>query len=620
MDRIERIRVTKRTQDGPGSRSHGRRWWLPTAAVALVGGVVAWLNQAPWWGWLLVAATVAAAALLSRTWQRRRWFVRGAAWVGVAALTGGVALAAGPIVGTRTLDGPHTDPVTTAQGDVVGVRDPSGVDAFAGIPYAAPPVGDLRWEAPQPAPARSETLVADDFGTSVVQAEPSFVTRAGTRVLDLPLEQTLLGGYATDEDSLRLNVWRPSEAPPAPLPVLVYLHGGAFVAGSGALPAYDGTALAATGRAVVVTINYRLGVFGFLDSTALAGDALGGETPGNQGLLDQLAALQWVHDNIGEFGGDPGQVTVAGESAGSGSACILGVSPLATGLVHGLIGESGGCLGSAGDRDGGDLYDDAEHAREAARGLSDALGGATLAEMRAMPAERIAKAAAAEDLTTHWWPVVGDAVLPDTPSAIYEAGQQNDVPLLLGSNADETSLDLISGVDSDPATWAREARDEYGDDADEFLELYPGGDEEEVVESRIRSGTDQSMTAPMRKWGLTAAGSGTSSVYPYYFTRVPPDPDLERFGAYHGSEVMYAYGNLGADGDIDYTTVDRRLESEMTGYWLDFVTRGDPNGADRERWPTLQEAPESVLELGDVTSVTSRPSAEAVDFWLRREG
>ncbi len=324
--------------------------------------------------------------------------MRGLAWVAAAGLVGGVALVAAPLPGTRLLLGANTDPVATEQGDVIGVRDASGrVETFAGIPYAAPPVGDLRWEAPEPAPARSEVLVADDFGTSVIQSEPTFITRAATRLLELPLEQTLLGGYATDEDSLRLNIWRPVDAPSAQLPVLVYIHGGGFASGSGALPAYDGTALASTGEAVVVTINYRLGVFGFL-----ASDALGGETSGNQGLLDQLAALEWIHENIGAFGGDAGRVTIAGESAGSGAACILGASPLASGLIHGIIGESGGCLGTAGDRDEGDLYDDVDRAGEIARALKDALGGAILAEMREMPAERIAAAAAAEELVAHW--------------------------------------------------------------------------------------------------------------------------------------------------------------------------------------------------------------------------
>lgn len=596
-------------------RTWNVRGWIPLVLVALMGGALAWLNGAPWWGWILVGGVVTGAYFSARVWRRRRWFVRGAAWLAVTSLVVAVALTAGPIPGTRTIDGPHTDPVATAQGDVIGLRDDdAGVDVFAGIPYAAPPVGDLRWRPPAPALVRTEPLIADNFGPSAIQNEPTFTTRAATRLLHLPLEETLLGGYAVDEDSLRLNVWRPAEASEAdPRPVLVYLHGGSFVGGSGSLPAYDGTALASGQEAVVITLNYRLGVFGFLSD-----DALGGSTPGNQGLLDQLAALRWVHDNIAAFGGDPSHVTVAGESAGSGSACILGASPLAAGLLHGIIGESGGCLGTEGDREAGDLYDSAERARDAARELSDALGGATLAEMRAMPAARIASAAS--DLTAHWWPSIDGVVLPEAPSAIYDAGRQNDVPLLLGSNKDETSLDRISGIDSDPETYVQEVRDEHGDDADLFLELYPGHDPEQVVASRIRASTDQSMTTPMRRWATAAVQTGRAPVYAYYFTRTPPDPDLLEYGAYHGAEVMYAYGNLGADGDAEYTDVDYRLESEMTGSWIAFTSRHDPNHSGIDRWPSVQEAPDVVLEFGDVTSVAPRPSPQAVDYWLDRSG
>ncbi len=590
-----------------------KRVWLLVFVASVIGGALAWMIAATWWGWSLVGMSVAlvgAVAALSRPRSRMIQAVAGIAAFSVVVLA---ALAGGPILTTRSLEGPLTEAVTTTEGDVMGVRiEPAGVEAFAGVPYAAAPVGELRWEPPQAAPARNEVLVADDFGPSSFQSEPSFLTRAATRLIHIPLPQTFVGGYASDEDSLRLNIWRPIGASAdTPRPVLVYIHGGAFTSGSGALPLYDGTSLASQGDIVVVTINYRLGVFGFL-----ADDALGGSTAGNQGILDQLAALRWVQDNIRAFGGDPDHVTVAGESAGSGSACIMGASPLAAGLVHGIIGESGGCLGSVGNRETGDLYDDASTAREVAQELSRALGGATLDEMRKMPAERVAEAAS--DLTVHWFPTIDGLILPDTPTAIYDAGRQNDVPLLLGSNSDESSLNLVAGVDSDPARYRQEAQEAYGSDAERFLQLYPGDDEESVTASRIASETHKGMTAPMRKWALTATETGTSNVYSYSFSRTPPVPGLERFGAYHGAEVAYAYGNLGADGTPESDDVDRRLEAEMSAYWIAFVSSGDPNGAGRIHWPVLGEDPESLLVFGDTTAIAPRPFAEEVDFWLDR--
>lgn len=585
--------------------------WAPLALIVVLGGVLTWLNQGLWWAWLVVAVAAGAVGLAARWWRGRRWFVQLPAWLLAACLVGGLAVAAGPPVVTRTVNGARTAAVPTEQGDVVGVRVRSDqVDVFAGIPYAAPPVDELRWEPPQPALPRAETLIADDFGPSAVQAEPSFVSRATTRLLDAPLEDTLLGGYATDEDALRLNIWRSSSIQPEQrLPVLVFVHGGSFTGGSGALPAYDGAALAARGDAVIVTINYRLGVFGFL-----ADDELG-QAAGNQGLRDQIAALEWLRDNIAGFGGDPARVTVAGESAGSGSACILGVSPLAEGLVHGLIGQSGSCLGTVGDRDDGDVYNTEENAHDVADSLSEALGGATLEEMRAMPAERIRSAAAS--LSTHWFPSIDGAVLPASPTEIYAAGEQNDVPLLLGSNADEASLMLLSAMDSDPRAYETEIREAYGAEADAYLQLYPGEDPDQVLDSRVRAVTDGSMISPTHDWGTSAATTGSEDVYTYFFTRVPPDPSIERFGAYHGAEVMYANGNLGADGDAAYDAVDRRLEAEMTGYWLSFVATGDPNGDERPSWPTLQASPEQVLELGDTTAAVDRPRPQAVDFWSR---
>lgn len=178
---------------------------------------------------------------------------------------------------------------------------------------------------------------------------------------------------------------------------------------------------------------------------------------------------------------------------------------------------------------------------------------------------------------------------------------------------------LVGGLDSDPEAYAAEARKAYGEDADAYLQLYPGDDPDQVLDSRVRAETDRSMVGPAHQWGLSAAASGDEQVYEYFFTRVPPDPRLERFGAYHGAEVMYAYGNLGADGDAEYDAIDRRLEAEMTGYWLAFVRTGDPNGADRPSWSSLQTSSERVLELGDETGMADRPRAAEVDFWAARD-
>ena len=221
--------------------------------------------------------------------------------------------------------------------------------------------------------------------------------------------------------------------------MLVYVPGGGFTTGSGALPLYDGEALAARGEVITVTINYRLGVLGFLSHPDLAEES-GDDASGNFGILDQIAALEWVRDNIASFGGDPDRVTIAGESAGGQSVCILGASPLSDGLVHGIIGGSGACMGTTGSTERGDQFDTREAAEDAGRRLSERLGGATIDEMREMPIDRLLDAAA--DLDSHWRPSVDGHVLPTSPVEIYASGRQHDVPILVGSNADEASLAL----------------------------------------------------------------------------------------------------------------------------------------------------------------------------------
>jgi para-nitrobenzyl esterase len=310
--------------------------------------------------------------------------------------------------------------------------------------------GDLRWRAPEPLKPREEVFVADRFSAAPAQGTGTFFTRALSQIVKAPLEGTLLNPYPVSEDSLSLNIWRSTAPASDRLPVLVYIPGGGFTTGSNALPLYDGEALAARGDVLTVTVNYRLGVLGFLAHPDLAEES-GYDASGNYGLLDQIAALEWVRDNISSFGGDPDRVTIAGESAGGESVCILGASPLSEGLVDGIIAGSGGCMGTTGGTEDGDQYDTRDAVENAGRRLSEQLGGATIDEMREMPAERIMEATA--EIPGHWRPSIDGHVLPTSPSEIYGSGRQHDVPILVGSNADEASLALAAPPTIDVAEY-----------------------------------------------------------------------------------------------------------------------------------------------------------------------
>ncbi len=596
------------------------RFWIPMIVLALVGALFTWLNDSPWWALLIVALVVAGVGMLAPAWWKRNSVLQVGAWTLATALVAAVAVVAYPLPHSRDAGaGGVTPAVDTEQGPVTGVyNDARSVEIFAGIPYAKPPVGDLRWKAPQPLERRTEPFAADHFSAAPIQQTQSFLIRAMKRFVKIPITDTFLISSPVSEDSLYLNVWRSSTTKTgSDAPVIVYVPGGAYITGSGALPVYDGAALAERGDVIVVTINYRLGVFGFLAGPELDEESASG-TSGNQGMLDQIAALQWVNDNIESFGGDPDRVTVAGESAGGQSVCIIGATPLARGLVDGIIGESGSCMGTVGDTADGDMYDAPEVAREGAQKLSDELGGATLEEMRAMPTDRIVEAASKLDVK--WRPSIDNHLLPQSPTEIYAAGEQNDVPLLLGSNKDEASLQLAEPLEDDPEAYARDAEKTYGDLAQEFLALYPGQTSEQVIDSTLHAKTDQSFTRAMRAWAHAAVETGDSEVYQYYFTRTPPEAGLERYGAYHGAELMYAYDNLGADGHADYTEVDYRIRDEMSAHWLNFATNGNPNDGQLVSWESVNTAPNKVKEFGESIGMVPRPRADAVDFWMRYTG
>ena len=591
---------------------------LLTAAAA----VLLWLNKSPWWGWALIGALLLAIAVSARWLLRARGLLQAGAWLIAAVVVCGTAVLAYPPAEARAAGGDKPQPteqVDTREGPVQGVvNDSRTVEIFAGIPYAQPPVGDLRWRAPEPLEPREEVFAAERFSPAPVQGSSTFFTRALSRIVEAPLEGTLLNPYPVSEDSLSLNIWRSTEPASGELPVLVYFPGGGFMTGSSALPLYDGEALASRGDVLTVTVNYRLGVLGFLAHPDLAEESRYGAS-GNYGILDQIAALEWVRDNIASFGGDPDRVTVAGESAGGESVCILGASPLSEGLVDGIIAGSGACMGTTGDTEDGDQFDTRAAVEDAGLRLSEQLGGATIAEMRAMPADRIAEAAA--EIPGHWRPSLDGHVLPTSPSEIYASGQQHDVPILVGSNADEASLALAAPPVIEVDEYRESAREIYGDLADRFLSLYPGDTPEQALESSLHAQTDKVMTRAMFRWASLQTQSGDAPAYLYFFSHTPPEKGLEKYGAYHGAEVAYAYDNLGSDHDADYTDADYLLRDQMSGYWVAFARSGDPNASGLPSWASVANAPDRVMEFrGDGSHVTDRPRADAIDFWMEYTG
>jgi para-nitrobenzyl esterase len=595
---------------------------VPLVLLVALVLVLGWLNKTPWRGWGLVAVLLVALVFSASWWLRRGVALRVGAWLVAGAVMAGTVVLAHPGPQFRVAGGTEreaTQLVETAEGPVTGVRNDAGtVEIFAGVPYAQPPVGDLRWQAPRPLEPRSGVLVADRFSAAPVQATTTFATRALSQTLDIPLEDTFLNPYPVSEDSLYLNIWRTTRPASAELPVLVYIPGGGFATGSGALPLYDGEALASTGEAVVITINYRLGVMGFLSHPELAAES-SYDASGNYGILDQVAALEWVRQNVAAFGGDPDRVTIAGESAGGESVCILGATPLAEGLVDGIIGSSGACMGTDGDTEDGDQSDSRAVAEDAGERLAQELGVDTVDQLRELPVDRITEAAAT--MGSHWRPSVDGHVLDRSPADIYAAGDQLDVPTMVGSNADEDSL--IRAFPPEPMTpeeYRATAQQDHGEDLEAFLDLYPGQTEEQVLDSMLQAQADRVFTRAMYRWARLQTQTGEAPAYLYFFTHTPPDEDLLEYGAYHGAEVMYAFDNLGADGQANYGEADHLLRDQISGYWINFVRTGDPNGAGLPVWSTFADAPEHLMQLGVPSDMMARPRPDAIDYWMSYRG
>jgi len=482
------------------------------------------------------------------------------------------------------------------------------VRAYKGIPFAAPPVGPLRWKAPQSVKAWTTERACTEYGPSCPQ--PNLLERIYGQKLG-----------PTSEDCLYLNVWTAAKKPTDRLPVMVWIHGGGYTMGSGATPAYDGASLARQG-VVLVTINYRLGPFGWLAHPQLSKESAHNSS-GNYGLLDQIAALEWVKRNIAAFGGDASRVTVFGESAGAGSVCYLMASPLARGLFARAIAESGSAFGANRHlREAWYGQESAEKLGErVAREMAGGQAADPIAALRAKSTEEIlngsnvaASSFFASD-SNRFAPIVDGWVIPDDPGAIFESGKQANVPLIVGTNADEGSIFVLGLPMNSVEAYSTLVRRIYGAHADEVLALYPASDASEIRSALSRNITDSFFVTGARYFAETAS-KVNDKTFVYHFTHISGDPRRRMLGAFHASEIPYVF--MTQDGGFGtYDDKDHELGRVMSAYWVQFATTGDPNGAARPAWPKYTAASDQHIEFGDQIAVKANLRKPAVDLFKR---
>jgi para-nitrobenzyl esterase len=505
------------------------------------------------------------------------------------ALFGAVAMLAfgGWLVSSAAIE----EPVHLDSGLVSGIPGSNaGVRVFRGIPYAAPPIGKLRWSDPQPAAHWDGVRKADEFGAMCMQ--PVFRGQNSTSTQP-----------KISEDCLSLNVWTAATSASQRLPVMVWIHPGGYQTGSGSTPGYDGEALAKKG-VVLVTINYRLGVLGFFSYPELTKESEH-HASGNYGLMDQVAALEWVQKNIAGFGGDPRRVTVFGDSAGSSSISNLMGSPLAKGLFQRAIGESGAWMGIS-----------LTHTRILAE--AEQAGLRTAEELHAQSLDEL-RATSAEDLVKGGrggGPVIDGWFLPEQVESVFAEGKQNDVPLLAGSNKDEGTFFL------QPTTaekFIERSRTRFGDQADAFLKLYPAGSDQEANQSQLAAFRDE-LAFVMRIWVRAQRKAGYSKAFLYYFTHEPPPPvgSTSRgglgSGATHGAEAQYVFQNLLAPRV--WTNVDHQVSDMLSSYWVNFATKGDPNGNGLAKWPAFDDRRnDRPMALGDRAEIGPAPNRAQLAFF-----
>jgi len=483
----------------------------------------------------------------------------------------------------------ETPRVKTANGLLEGV-DESGIKTFKGVPFAAPPVGKLRWREPQPVQNWSGVRKADKFGP---------------RAMQLPVFGDM--NFRSDgmsEDCLYLNIWTPAKTGNEKLPVLVYFYGGGYMAGDGSEPRYDGESMARRGI-VAITVNYRLGIFGFLSHPELTKESPH-HASGNYGLLDQSAALQWVQKNIAAFGGDPKKITIAGESAGSFSVSAQMASPLSKNIIAGAIGESGSLLGlnamatlKEGEKSGSDF--------------ATSIKANSLADLRAIPAEQLLKSTATAGFGK--FPVCVDGYFfTKSPLEVFEKGEQAHVPLLVGWNSQEMVYQMVLGQEKPTVENYKKAVDKlYGDRSADALAVYSASTDEEAEQVATDLASDRFIGFSTWKWSDLQSKTGGKPVYRYLYGRSRPQMRSEMGnatagfaggvvkdssankapkmppakGAVHSAEIEYALGNLSTNRVYDWQPEDFKVSEIMQAFFANFIKTGDPNGLGVPEWPAV---------------------------------
>jgi para-nitrobenzyl esterase len=461
-------------------------------------------------------------------------------------------------------------------GKVEGVVE-DGVTVFKGIPFAAPPVGDLRWKAPQPVIPWDSARKADKFGPSCPQMSmPSFVS----------------GPFS--EDCLYLNVWTPAKTSKDRLPVMVWIYGGGFAMGSTSNDLYDGIGLSKMG-VIVVSVTYRVGALGFMAHPELTAESEH-HVSGNYGLLDQIAGLRWVQNNITAFGGDPSSVTIFGESAGAISVSMLAASPLTKGLLTGAISESGASFWPVKNDRESDCMQMLNGAEKTGVEFMKRMGAYSLAELRKVSPDKWLKDSLSQ--MGGFWPVVDGYVIAGDQYKLYEEGKYNDVPVLIGTNSDEGSM-FVRPVP--PEQYVEGIKKRFGPVSGEILELYPIDSVTGTYRPLADIFRETAFAWPSWVWAKLQTKTGTSKVFVYYFDEYNPGPIYPNgpaaAGAAHGSEIAYVFRHLDSNHQSTASDEQRALSATMATYWTNFAKSGDPNGEGLPDWPVFRDGDNTVMYL-----------------------